>query len=118
MSDSKSKIYVSKKSVKVHVDESDDDLEEEVEVIPVDNANKVLDPLEDMVTITSSSDKLDATLLNGKITVKLYQHQLESVQRMMDIEDNKHTNGYFFNTGYLILIGIEIVGYIKVIVFY
>lgn len=113
MSDSESENYVSKKSVmkvsKVSKKSSPDDSEEEVEEVgkikvnPVITANKVLDPLEDMVTITSSADKLDATLLSGKITVKLYQHQLESVQRMMDIEDNKHTNGYFFNTGYGVL---------------
>lgn len=93
-------VKISKKYVDSEDEESEDEVAEEINT---KIAKKVLDPLEDMVTITASADKLNPSLVAGKIIPKLYQHQLESVQRMMDIEDNKHEKNFFFNTGYGVL---------------
>ena len=60
------------------------------------------DILQKLITIQSGDKELPEESLNKKIKIKLYSHQLETIQRMIDIEsgiNNKDT----FHCGFGIL---------------
>jgi SNF2 family DNA or RNA helicase len=48
--------------------------------------------LQNLVSIQSGYQSINEKCLKNKIKLKLYTHQLETVQRMLDIENNKDNN--------------------------
>lgn len=58
--------------------------------------------LQNLVTIQSGSQSIDEDKIKDNIKIKLYGHQLETVQRMSDIETGKlNTNSAYFGFGIL-----------------
>lgn len=53
--------------------------------------------LQNLVTINSGSKELPEESLNNKIKLKLYSHQLETIQRMSEIESGKHNKDIFYS---------------------